>query len=527
MSQVRILVAEDDLDHQRLLQLLLHRVQPDSVIDCVATGSDLIERLREAKFDCVLLDFNLPDYRADELLPQLNEIGVDCPIIVISSGNDQEVVIQSMRSGGDDFIPKSKAIDGDMLWGRIEVAMNKWKEAARARQQIERRVQRLSKLAEKDPLTGLSNRLGLERALNGRRNTLDRRGRSSCIMLDLDHFKQINDKHGHPAGDLVLQELGSLLLDSVRYRDLVCRWGGEEFLAIIPGTTLGEGLVWAELFRRKVESMELTYRETPLRVTISIGVANCRSSVFDKKTIEHADQALYLAKHNGRNRTCSWHEVEINDRLTRWIQPDGEERRDRVETRFNQWLHAAADLLGAVQYQHLTSHSHQVAQLAYRMGREIGLCGEDLLDLRLAGLLHDLGKLYVPEELLTKTTPLSDIERYLISRHAAEGAQAAEHLGANSHVRELIHFHHAHFDGSRGSDGKIGYAIPIGARIISVADAFSAMTSHRPFHTPRTREEALIELLRHRGRQFDPQVVEAACKTFLSEESTHLEAVPS
>ncbi len=256
MTGTKILLVEDDPGHQHLISESLKSTQRQVELQVVSTGRAALRAIENSPFDCVLMDFNLPDLCADELLPILAKDEHSPPVVVISSSRDQDTVIKSMRNGSVDFLPKMEALENDCLWHCVETALGKHRETQADRRKTERRMEQLARLAEQDPLTGLSNRRCLDRLFEKRRITRDRRGCVSVIMLDLDHFKHINDTHGHDCGDRILRAVADVLRDCAGSKDVACRYGGEEFVIIRPATSFVEAVHWAEVLRKKVAGLD-------------------------------------------------------------------------------------------------------------------------------------------------------------------------------------------------------------------------------------------------------------------------------
>jgi|GEM_PF-616103 len=502
MSAVRILLAEDNPDHQALLTLAIREHEPHAEIVVATTRHEFRQHLRRQDFDCVVLDFHLLDCHADELVRLLREYRPDCPAVVVSSSAEQSVAIRAFRSGSVDFLPKDEAFAGDALYRLVTHAALVRRRRERLRRRTERRQRLLVELAETDPLTGLSNRRHLARlGRGGDRRVLDRRGFTSALMLDLDHFKRINDLHGHAGGDGVLRAVATTLRSAVGPRDVVCRWGGEEFLILRPGAPLAESVYLADGLRERLADLDIIHNGRRIHVTASVGVAVCSSREYSEDLIQQADEALYLAKSLGRNRVCTWPMVLFDRAVPGLNGATPEERLEQLLTQFT-------PRLGPVQREHLTRHSRRVAALAVAFGRALAMDPAALRHLHTAGLFHDLGKMLVPEQILARPGPLSPAERHLLARHAADGADMSLRLGADRLVSVFIREHHRRYLDSPGAD------TPLGIRVLSVADAFVAMTSHRPYQPACSISAALWGLKRERGRHFDPQVVDAAIRYF-------------
>lgn len=508
-------MAEDNPDHQQLLTMVLTDSRPRVSVVSVATGEELLAKVREAGpdgFDCFILDFNLPDCQSADLLRILSKETEGRPAILISSSRSQSVVIESLRKGSVDFVPKTEAVEGDTLWQRVQLALKDYRRTNSERRRLVRRHQNLVELAETDPLTGLSNRRCLNRLLRGRGASFDRRGHASVIMLDVDHFKRVNDRFGHLVGDQVLIGVADGLRERAGKDDLVCRWGGEEFLVVRPAASLGTSVLWAEDLRRDIEKMRFDAAEPPLSITISVGIAHMPSAQIGIDTIAQADEALYLAKKSGRNCVCTQGMVQFE----KAIVDGGGKAAARLDERLRQVLTACRSHLGPTQYDHLTEHAEYVSAMAVRIGRAMQMDADALERLRTAGLCHDLGKLIVPEDVLAKPSALNTDERRLVSRHPEVGAALSRRLGCDAITSDFIRYHHQFFGNHPSNDGPAGAALPLGSRVLAVADAFVTMTSERPYRSACSLTSAVAELRRSRGTQFDPTVVDAVPRALLA-----------
>jgi two-component system cell cycle response regulator len=373
-------------------------------------------------------------------------------------------------------------------------------------------MEQLAHLAEQDPLTGLANRRRLERLFENRRFARDRRGCVSVIMLDLDHFKRINDRHGHDCGDRVLRAVADAVRDCAGANDVVCRYGGEEFVIIRPATSLAAAVHWAEALREKVAGLEIRWGDRRVAVTVSIGVVNCASPRLSPAIISRADQAMYLAKRRGRNVVCTWQMVLFREAALRVMSSSPRP----VEERLRNVLMQVRHHLGPTQWNHLTTHAEDVSTLAVRLGKAFGLDQVTIERLRVAGLCHDLGKFLIPEAVLAKASALCEEERALLARHSADGAAMSIVLGMDPATADYIRFHHTRCDGTAAVDTCNG-SVPLGARILAVADALVTMTSHRPYQPARSLGTAARELRYGSGGQFDPDVVRTVPRALMTD----------
>lgn len=504
MSDIRILLAEDNSEHQNLLLLALVGQRPRINVTVVSSGAEFLRAIKLEKYDCAVLDYNLQDYYAPELLKTAQGVTQDCPMLVVSSSEEQCVVIDSLRSGGVDFLPKDEAVRGDYLWQRVGASILQSRRKQRDRRRSERRERYLAKAHDTDPLTGLYNRRYLDRCLLQRRWQNDRR-RQCCMMIDVDHFKLINDAHGHLAGDKILKQVAHAIRQQVDSSGTAVRYGGEEFLVIRPASTLTDAWIQAERIRRKIEHTAMAMVDGVAHVTISIGLALADTQRVSPEMIGRADKALYLAKNRGRNTVCTWKMVEVDTVL----QQVTAKQNTTLERNSKQFLVDCRTLLGPTQWEHLTAHAARVGGAAYKIASAMKLAPEYAKRVQAAALLHDIGKCLLPEELLAKPSSLAFEEWHLIARHAEMGAWIARQLGVDEQTAQMIHHHHTRFDSAKADDTDSPKA-PLGARIICVADALVTMTTDRVYRPRLSTTEALRELQRERGKQFDPDIVDVA-----------------
>jgi diguanylate cyclase (GGDEF)-like protein/putative nucleotidyltransferase with HDIG domain len=382
------------------------------------------------------------------------------------------------------------------------------------RARVELLIARLYDAARTDPLTGLSNRRGFRELLDLELER-SRRGSSEMTVLvgDLDHFKEVNDRSGHHVGDAALRRVARVLNEHKRQIDFAARIGGEEFALILPNTTQDDAFVLAERLRCALRE-ELAGESVP--ITISFGVASYpRHSETAASLLRAADEALYAAKESGRNRTV------LHSPLLR--EQDGEPRDIEAE----RFIAVMLDLAEAVDLRFSGSarHSETVGRYAEMMARELGFSEQRISRVRLAGMLHDIGKVGVPDGILRKPAKLTAREFATIKRHPELGAQILEHPSF-ADVRAWVGAHHERPDGRGYPLGLSGEKIPLEARILAVADAYEAMTSDRAYRPSIGQAAACAELKRCTESQFDPLVVKAFL-TRLQRESDRADAMLS
>jgi diguanylate cyclase (GGDEF)-like protein/putative nucleotidyltransferase with HDIG domain len=371
---------------------------------------------------------------------------------------------------------------------------------------------RAMRLALTDPLTGLGNHRHFHERLQRDLDKAQSEGFAlTLLLLDIDNFKQVNDRFGHPVGDGVLAQLATRL----RQGGEAFRLGGDEFALLLPRRDEYEGLSIAKSIIDRVGDTELEHGG---KVSISAGIATYpQHGVERSELVRVADSALYLAKEHGKNCARVYRPDLLELAELRRLA-EGPDRAAR--------LRAAASLAHAVDVRdaYTGSHSYMVGEIAGRVARRMGLESEDIELTRLAGSLHDLGKLAIPEEILRKPGPLNEAERLVLERHPQIGFRMLDSLGVEPVATWVLH-HHERWDG-RGYPDKLGEdQIPLGSRILFVADAYDAMTSERVYRRRLSHDSAIDELERCAGTQFDPHVVAAFKAEF--DEHRRLELVES
>jgi two-component system cell cycle response regulator len=357
-------------------------------------------------------------------------------------------------------------------------------------------VDRLADAARTDPLTGLQNRRGFEESFGAEVERAKREGRSLTVLLgDLDHFKSLNDRMGHPAGDAALVRVGQLLLSALRRPDPVARTGGEEFALILPGAAGEEAWGIAERLRASVEE---TFRNQAAELTISLGLAQFPQDGDTADTLlDAADQALYAAKRLGRNRSVIFSEE---------IAPLVRERAASADVQLTTLLGLAEAL--DLRDSGTADHCRTVGRYCSVIAEQLGLPPDRVKRIETAGILHDVGKIGLPDEILQKPGELTEDEWRPLRRHPEIGARILND-DAFADIRDWIVAHHERLDGEGYPRGLSGEEIPLEARILAVADAYEAMTSHRVYRPATSPETARSELLACAGSQFDPMVVAA------------------
>ncbi len=369
-----------------------------------------------------------------------------------------------------------------------------------------------------DRLTGVFNRQAILAELFSEVERASRYDRPLCVaFVDIDHFKVVNDSYGHESGDRVLRGVAQVLAANVRASDVVGRYGGEEFMLVLAETNVEEGAALAEKLRSLVEGETFSVLGNPaLTVTISVGiVGGFGRQLRMEALVRDADAAMYSAKSLGRNQTYIFAEPDEDARVPR--APISAAGRARAVELGRLAREAAVDVLARVTAP-LPSHrgrpSALIASIVTTMARSLQLPEAEVERIRTAALLCDVGKVAIPAEILEKPTALSSAEWRTVIQHPRIGQVILEQAAALKDAIPIILHHHERFAGHGYPFGLRAAEIPLGARLVAIADAYDAMTHDRPYKAAVSHEAAIAELQRHAGTQFDPDLVTLFCELF-------------
>jgi diguanylate cyclase (GGDEF)-like protein len=371
-----------------------------------------------------------------------------------------------------------------------------------------------------DRLTGVANRPALLAALFNEVERANRYERPlSVAFVDIDHFKAVNDTYGHAAGDEVLRGVAEKLKENLRATDMIGRYGGEEFMLILTETEVEDGALLTEKLRTLIERTKFPVEGNPeLAVTISIGLAGGFGHALRvEPLVRDADAAMYSAKSLGRNQTYIFAEPDDDARVPRApISTDGRARAVEVGKIAREAATAALTSAIAPLPHYRGQPSALIATIVVALARHLDLSESEVDRLKIAALLHDVGKVAVPEDILEKPSALTSAEWRTVVQHPRIGQVILEQAAALKDSVPIILHHHERYAGHGYPYGLRGSEIPLGARIVAIADAYDAMVNDRPYKRAMTHAAAIDELRRHAGTQFDPELVTAFCDLFAS-----------
>ncbi len=363
------------------------------------------------------------------------------------------------------------------------------------------------RLSVTDPLTGVANHRELLTRLDATLEDAQQRNRPvTLLMVDIDRFKELNDTFGHPVGDEVLRAVAGALTTACRPQDLVARYGGDEFVLLLPETSADDAYLAAQRLAIDVERTPVPGSFDRIHPSVSVGIAAFPEDARDGRTlIQAADQAMYFAKQEAGER------ISRIDNSIQTYERDPARLHALLERANLATIEALAAAIEA-RDPYTYGHTERVGQYAVAIAAELGLPPSNWQALRLAALLHDIGKIGIGDAILKKPARLSTDEYETSKEHSRIGYEMLKSVPFLNDELPIILYHHERIDGTGYPAGLKGDAIPIGARILLVADALDAMTSERTYRKAVSLEEAVRRLRAGAGSQFDAGVVQAALR---------------
>lgn len=460
MPKMRVLIAASGARRAATAKALgVLRALPDVEVGAAHDAEHFFSSLARGRWHAVILDTHLGRTSADELLAAASHLLQRVAVLVLDTDPDIAARCRDRHSAS---LLHLDALD--QAAPAVEAAVARSQAAA-------------STLTIKDGEPAGIPEFDSAHDLIDHDGRIPQRGLLSCIFADAP----------------MTAEAAAALSSAVGDGGIVSRVRDSGFCVIRRASSPGEALVWAEGLRVRLAADG----RGP-----SVGVAWFEAGILKGAGINQADHALQLARSTGHGRggVCSWNEVAAL-RTAESIAASADSAQT-AEVRRGEFLSRLTRLLGPVQHEHLTSHSEEVASMAFSLAQLMRFAPAEADTVRSAALLHDLGKAVIPDDLLAKPGALSPTQRLVLNRHSEIGARFADALGLEPAMGRIIRHHHTRFDSPD--------AAPDAARIVAVADAMVTMTSTRPYSTARTFADALTELRRCRGSMFDPKVVIAA-----------------
>ncbi|MCK5218239.1 diguanylate cyclase [bacterium] len=515
-KDIKILIVDDDDNMRENLQDIL------SEEGYKITGAESVEtarrQLREEFYNLVLLDIRFPDGSGLELLKVNKSRNADLMIIVCTGFASVESAVDAMNRGAFAYLQKP------LNMAEVKITIKKALKMQSVAWENKNLLKKLKELSLKDPLTNLYNYRYLRERLawefkRAQRYILP----LSVLMVDIDYFKSINDVYGHQYGDVILKELSGYLLSYARANDIVVRYGGEEFLVLLPDTGKSGALQFGKRLLESVQEHVFDLKGKRIKLKISMGIAGFPEDGFDTESglLDASDQALRNAKETGGNRLSLFQGISQED-MEKIVAKGGKENvvvlkgklakmKNRLNGNLLESIYAFARTINAKD-SYFEEQTENIVNIVIGIGKEFKLSKPEIENLRHAAILHDLGKIGISDDVLSKKTKLDELEYEEIKKHPRIGAEIIKSIQFLHEVIFTILYHHERYDGLGYSSGLRGEEIPLGARIVAVADVYNALITNRPYRKAFSQEEAKQIIKDGSGTQFDPQVVESFLK---------------
>lgn len=511
----KVLLADDEEALRLLMGRQLRRAGHE--VTLAEDGQVAAALLMQDTYDVVVSDIKMPRLDGMGLLARARELAPDMEFIILTGHGSLENAVEAFKTGNVfDYLlkPLEDIRELDAVVERAVERRSLRKENARLVAELEVRIdeleiarKELTELAAQDGLTGLYNHRAihalLEQALQESENS--NRTPVSVMLLDMDGFKNFNDTYGHLVGDQVLRHIASALKGAVSDRALAGRCGGDEFMIVLPGMIASEAGREARGIRQYLCDHPFRNPEgTALPIPLCFGVADTVGAGCSPiSLVAAADSALYDGKQRG------------GDAVTLHL-----EQAEETDSASRSTFDVLDSLVTAIDHKdrYTRRHSEDVTNYALQLAQAMQLSDETYNAVRLAGLLHDVGKIGVPDSILRKPGKLTAEEYEVMKNHVTISALIIHGLPRLSDIMDAVAHHHERWDGKGYPKGLAGEHIPLLGRVMAIADAFSAMTLDRPYRAGLSFEAALDEIERGAGSQFDPHLAQVFIKAMRAQD---------
>lgn len=474
-----VLVADDISLNRRIIKAALKGIE-DAVFYEAENGLEVLETASRTELDLIILDLMMPEKNGFDVLAELkaSAIHAQIPVIIYSALDNLDSIQQALTMGAYDYFTKPLTAETArcVLPNKVRNAMRSYeyeRSLARLNMQLEEDVRVVRYLSLHDQTTGLYNRRFFEEELNRLEGgeTLP----FAVIVGDINGLKLTNDVFGHAEGDRLLCKISDILRGACREGDIVARWGGDEFALLLPGAGEERAATVCERIKQGCERSTMD----SIRPSISLG--------WSVKAIPGQDVQMILR--------------EAEDHMYRHKLLENKSVRSSILFSLGKTLFEKSS--------ETEEHAQRISTLTLDIGREMGLSSTEMDELGIFSVLHDIGKIAIPDSILMKPGRLTPEEMDVMKRHCEVGYRIAQSSQELAYIAEYVLAHHEHWDGSGYPLGLKGHEIPKLARILTVADTYDALTHERPYRKPVGHDEAMAEIERCTGTQFDAQVVAA------------------
>jgi diguanylate cyclase (GGDEF)-like protein len=481
-NRLGILLVEDShVDVDLIREYLIQHSNYDIHLEAVSKKTDFISAISNMKFDCILADFMLPEYDGFLILSLAKKICPNTPIICLSGYIGEETAVELLKQGATDYVSKDKlgrlifSIDRALRESKeIEERELRTAELIRVNRELAVQNAKITYLNYHDFLTGLYNRTFFEE--EKKRLDTPRQLPISILMGDINGLKLINDGFGHSKGDEVLIDIADILKNCCREEDIVARLGGDEFGILLPKTDSQS----AQMLCNRISEA--------CRTRSLIG-----NVIYPSISIGHATKT---------DKAESMDDISM-------IAEESMAKHKLLESKSaHSSLIASIKVIMFEKSQETQIHTDRLGYLAKLIGNSLHLTDDQLNDLELLSTLHDIGKMSVSAGILANPGKLSPEEWIEIRKHPEAGFRIAQASPELVPIANYILCHHERWDGKGYPQGLAGEQIPLLSRILAIVDSFDAMTHDRVYRPALTKKEAIDEIKKNAGTQFDPDIAD-------------------
>lgn len=501
-----VLVVDDDDACRQMIcaQLEAAGFEVHDAVD----GVEAYDAILEKQHALIVTDWAMPRMDGIELIRNLRTSALSWyPYVLLLTANDDQVA--GMESGADDFL--SKPVNSRLLLQRLQAGhriIRLHETLCENNARLNYANEQLTELAIKDFLSGLLNRRAFfEHAEREWNRSVRYDLPISCLLMDIDHFKRVNDTFGHPAGDSVIRKVGEVIRKLFREIDVLGRYGGEEFSVVLFDCDVDAAATIAERLRQTLETLRMPEIDKDFQFTISLGLASRSLEVVNFDTlVDHADQALLNAKRTGRNRVARFDELSHASKLLDEKPPEIEERNRANDAEIP--YQVVNTLLAALKFRdnQTVEHSRRASQLCREFAQHLGLSPPERVSLEVAALLHDVGRLAIPDALLQKSGKLSEIDFVMARQHHQVSVEILKSCFSDRRLITTVSLSGNWFDGSQGDPA--GEEIPRDSRILAICSLYDDIVHGRGWWHPHKPISALKVLGESSGTRLDPRLLD-------------------
>jgi len=529
-TRKKILVVEDDSDAASVMGDFLQL--EGQWVSIAPDGEEGLKQFEEFKPDIILLDLKLPTLDGYSFCQKIREKS-DCPIFVVSGQIDStEDMRKIFALKVNDIFEKPVNLDSLLSKIRLYLEMQETKRLCneleeevgrrhRAEKSLEELNERLKNFSTRDTLTNLFNKRYFQKRLLSEFERAKRYFFSlSIVRINLDDFESLNELYGKSYGDVILQEFSSFLESSIRACDIPTRYGGEEFVVLLPNTTLAGAYIFSQNLLECMDQHTFDNSGKKIKLKASLGVTGYpdNGAISPEMLLGQSAKALETSKSNGGNQCQVFFvgtEGNIADLLNADNRKDIEEIKGKIAQLAVQVNRAIIDAICAFartvksKDQYSADCIDEIVRLVILIGQELNLANENIESLKQAALLYDIGKIGIDSHVLRKKGKLTSNETEMIRKHPIFSAEILRPIYFLKDVISTVLYHHERYDGQGYPAGLLGEQIPFDARVMAVVDVFEALKCDRPYRSAYSKDEAVNIIKKGAGTQFDPKIVDA------------------